>query len=155
MSINIVRVYLPPATGLDHKRIHTGLPLSLRRISSTCPLVSDPLAVTSSTSREQRCARGLSATRDFPNIPAISFGLTPRILVAARFARTIRESTLSYTYAIGASSNRSRKHSSVCGNCIVGWHNFPPIARLPSLTAESLIIEKTWVSLNMSLSLQQ
>src|ERR1700722_11717099 len=45
----------------------------------------------------RRWASGVSGTRDFPNIPAISSGLMPRILIAARLAWINRESRPSCT----------------------------------------------------------
>ena len=52
MSTNMVRVYLPPGSGFDHHWIQIGLPLSLRRSSSTTPLVSVPRPIDAKASRD-------------------------------------------------------------------------------------------------------
>src|SRR5437660_12206762 len=61
-SRNIVRVYLPPGSGFAQISIQTGLPSSLRRSSTTTPLVSMPRCCNENCARAARWASGRSGT---------------------------------------------------------------------------------------------
>ncbi len=116
MSTSIVRVNSPPASGLDHHSTQTGRPSSLRRNSSTTPCFSAPPATDCKAERPRCCASGAAARSVFPNVFATSSGSIPSRRTAARFARMKSESIRSYTYGMGASSNRSRKRCSLAAS---------------------------------------
>ena len=97
MSMNMVRVYWPPGSGFDHHWMYSGLPLSLRRSSSTTPLVSVPRPTDANASRSRSCADGVSGISERPYRVGTSSAVMPSVRKAARLARMKRVSRPSCT----------------------------------------------------------